>query len=63
MAQVRFNYQTAIGDYLERLKDSSSSSLSLSNKSERDGDPDKVKRRGEKITMSVMTQIKNWSLS
>ncbi|MCJ1263823.1 hypothetical protein MMC22_003693 [Lobaria immixta] len=48
MAQARFNYQAAVGDYLERLEDGSSSSLSLSNRSERDGDPGKVERWGEK---------------
>lgn len=47
MARARFNYQAAAGDYLERLEDGSSPSLSFSKEGERDGDPGKVEGRGE----------------
>lgn len=47
MARARFNYQAAAGDYLERLEDGSSPSLSFSKEGERDGDLGKVEGRGE----------------
>lgn len=47
MAGARFDYHAAVGEYLEGLRDGSSSSLSLPPGSERGEDPDKSEGPGK----------------
>lgn len=47
MAGARFDYHAAVGEYLEGLRDGSSSSLSLPSGSDRGGDPDKSEGLGK----------------
>lgn len=56
MARARFDYQAAVGAYLEEPRDSSSLLLSSPDRSERDGDPTKVEGPEEDCRVSDDTE-------